>query len=146
MDNLTQLFDPNANPPSQIAVPFSADEARSEIQKTLRGKKWTEVTLQMLRDGCSCPPTEIVSSLTPDAFFYYLPALLRLCIEEPGKVDCLPESVFGSLERHSTTLLEKPWLLTLEQRKVVLGYFLDYFKHGRMRKDANALSDKLLKA
>lgn len=141
MNALNELFSTEASPPSSIVVPFAADEARSEIQKALRAKKWNAITLDYLKEHCSCPVSEVVASLTPDAFFYFLPAFLSMCLANEKQVDVLPEALLGRLERESDLLLATPQLLTMDQKKYVFGYFISYFNRSPLSKLARHLAE-----
>jgi hypothetical protein len=68
-------------------------EAES-ISEFLRGRDWRGLTLERLRSEYAGDEAALLSFVTPEAFRFYLPAFLLICLREYDRADILIDNTF----------------------------------------------------
>jgi len=117
--------------PKNIIRNSSYADARM-FEKFLRGKKWTEISVEDARYFSG-----ELSYLTQEGFHYYFPAFLRLSLLEPVKTDLLIDVLLSQLyarpypaEHDLSIHNDKFELFTTEEKNLVrefLAKYLDLF-------------------
>lgn len=62
-----------------------------------KGKHWREITLKGLREESPGPPDACRCFMSPEAFRFYLPAYMRIAVEEYEAADVVAETVIFAL-------------------------------------------------
>ncbi|SDR49108.1 hypothetical protein SAMN05444161_4580 [Rhizobiales bacterium GAS191] len=99
-DLIFENFETNPYPGDRNLVPEEQYhlEAR-QIAQYFRGKKWQDITLQGLKNDYVGDQSACLSFMTPEAFIYYLPAYLMLCINYPFESDMIYPSTIWNLTK-----------------------------------------------
>jgi hypothetical protein len=69
-------------------------EARA-VEEFFSGRSLSEITLQRLTDGYMHDPAACLVFMTPEAFAFFLPAFMRIALEDYDHADVIPEVVIG---------------------------------------------------
>jgi len=88
---LIAAFDAVPQPPREALINTHCEECL-ETSEALAGKPWQAITLDDLLRGRE------TALLTPAAWRYYLPAMIRWCVRDPHAVDVLLDNLVYALE------------------------------------------------
>ena len=87
---------------------FPYDPERNQIREFLSGKKWRELSIEVL-DSYVGDPSAILSFLTPQGFSYYLPAFLSVSLTDNEQADVIDYSTLWRF-----TLFDDPGFVELQ--------------------------------
>src|SRR5262249_32601998 len=111
-DKITADF-PSEPVPDPIVPPRTDGRVHLEaqgIEQFFRGKKWTEITLASLRKDYRGDPSACMTFMTPQAFRYYLPLFMTICLEHGIDADMILLSTIWRLTRGHSPLQDDRWM------------------------------------
>ena len=129
LDEIGTAFHATAKPGEDLLLNRHCDEC-IEVSEAYRAKTWQDIQLADVIAGRE------TALLTPEAWRYYLPALLVWCVREPEAVDVLLDNVVYELEPPDVD--DKGWFaerahgFTPAQMRAMI-HFLEWY---RERQDA----------
>ncbi len=108
----------------------------SYVENFFAGKRWTEISLESLREAYRGPPDACLSFMSHEAFRYFLPSFMWLFIERWEEADAVADAVIFSLIPTRDPILEE-WQTERfshfdENQRRVVADFLGYAEeiHG----------------
>lgn len=114
------------------------DSERNAVLEYFIGKSWGDINYKRLNHDYEMDPSACLSFMSDQAYRYYLPAFLLLCLESYDEADIIVNNVIYSLsppeDSHSNAMkkfLSRMSEFTLEQ-KTSIRSFLEYIQelHG----------------
>lgn len=69
------------------------------MENFFRTRRRFDVTLDSLKQGYSHDPSACLAFMSDDAFAFFLPAFMKISLEDYDRADVIPEVVIGKLKR-----------------------------------------------
>ena len=119
-----------------LLLPTEVSES-PEVRKEFTGKTWREISPGIGKDGVMHYAPDALDWLSPEAFRYYLPAYLIVCVEDIKRADVIPEILItrlsplkGQADANLSNVAERRFeqiSATFSQnQKNVIGEFFQY--------------------
>lgn len=106
------------------------------VKQFFEGKRWTDISLAVLRSGYKGDASACLSFMSVAGAFYYLPAYLLIIAEEYWAADMVADSVlyeFANILPSSSSVMQALQQMDNAQRAVIsacLGYIADTYENG----------------
>jgi len=119
--------------PTQIAGKQTIyDDEYSYVEEFFNGREWDTLSLQKLLNEYRGPHEACLSFMSAEAFNYYLPGFMKICIEEFDPEEILMDFVLYEITPNTNYDIEKFQLerfstFNKEQIKTIV-LFLDYMQ------------------
>lgn len=98
---IQECFSSSKYPGDDQIVPIKPclDLERQEIKETFQNKRWEEINYNYLEKNYDGDKSACLNFMTYEAFRYYLPSYMLICIQSYEECDVLYEALFSMLTK-----------------------------------------------